>query len=286
MKIIENMEQGSSEWKSFRRDHITSTDSSIIMGLNPWVTPLQLWNKKITGEETKENYAMRRGTAMEAKAREWATEMIGVDLEPAVVVSSEHEWAMTSLDGTAPEHKVLIEIKCPGEKGMEKARNGEIPEYYKCQCQHHLMVTGYSRCHFINFDGESGVITIINRDESFIQEMIKKEMEFLYMLRDFVAPEATERDFQPRLDDSWHIASLRYIKAKDELKRAEEEVERTKNVLIELSRDTNSQGCGVKLQMIFRKGVVKYSDIPELKNVNLEKYRNKPSGYWKLTHKE
>ncbi len=291
--------QGSDTWKEMRRNHITSTDSSIIMNVNPHCSPLKLWTQKIQGTEIESNYAMERGTRLEPLARDWASNILQEDLYPKVVVSEEFPWAMSSLDGISTDEKTLIEIKCPGKKVHNLAKQGHIPDYYKCQIQHHLFVTGCERCHYISYDNfygesfsdyrtsemvcEDGVIIVVNRDEEFIKHLIKAEMEFLYKLRDFIAPDASPADFMPRPDDHWHDVSQKWLKAKDTLKRAEEDEERLKQLLVDIARGNNSVGAGIKLQRILRKGSVDYANISILKDICLDEYRKKPTEYWKVT---
>jgi putative phage-type endonuclease len=65
------MEQGTSEWLSWRNKGLGSSDASTILGINGFKDLFQLWLEK-TGRSKGDmpNYAMSRGTAMEPLARE------------------------------------------------------------------------------------------------------------------------------------------------------------------------------------------------------------------------
>lgn len=63
----------------------------------------------------------------------------------------------------------------------------------------------------------------------------------------------------------------------------EEREERIKEQLVQLCNNQPSVGAGIRLQKILKKGTVEYKKIPELKGVDLEKYRRDPTEYWKIS---
>ena len=58
-----------------------------------------------------------------------------------------------------------------------------------------------------------------------------------------------------------------------------------KDDLTILSEGKNCQGAGVTLTKVERKGGIDYSSIPELKDIDLEKYRKKSSEYIQIKTK-
>jgi len=54
--------------------------------------------------------------------------------------------------------------------------------------------------------------------------------------------------------------------------------------LKKLSNNQNSVGSIYRFMQIERKGTIDYASIPELKLIDLEKYRKEPSVSWKLTN--
>lgn len=288
MKII-YISQRSDSWKAFRKTHIGATDAAVIIGISPWKTPLQLWEEKVFGKKEEMNNAMIRGVELEGKARRWAENHFGVALYDKVVQSDEYPWAIASLDGISEDNKILVEIKCPGEKAHSLAKEGKYSDTYHAQVQHQMMVTGCSKCHYISYDGIEGVVIPIARDDKFIEEMIDLEIHFLHMMRCLIAPEPTDADFMPRLDSLWDRRAKEWLEAKKVLVEAKKVLTEAETVefeakqhLIEISRDYNSIGGGIKMQKITRKGNVQYSDIPELEDIDLEQYRKPPTEYWKI----
>jgi hypothetical protein len=65
-----------------------------------------------------------------------------------------------------------------------------------------------------------------------------------------------------------------------ELQKQEEELRKE---LIFLSGESNSKGAGISLCQVVRKGSVDYSKIPELKEVDLDKYRKDSISSWRIT---
>lgn len=51
-----------------------------------------------------------------------------------------------------------------------------------------------------------------------------------------------------------------------------------------LNGSQNSYANGFKFVMSSRPGVIKYKDIPELKHIDLDMYRDKPIELWKLEY--
>ena len=61
MSIIP-LEQGSAKWLEYRKSKVMATDSPILLGSNPWRTPIELWEEKLGLREPQPlNDAMRRG---------------------------------------------------------------------------------------------------------------------------------------------------------------------------------------------------------------------------------
>lgn len=286
MKLID-VDQGSDKWHEMRKNGIGASDAVVIMGDSPWMTPMQLWEEKQgLGKPRAINSAMSRGTNLEEKARKSYIEMTGIKMSPAVVKDSHYDFMFASLDGISDDNSLILEIKCPGKEDHELAVYGQVPKKYHAQLQHQLAVTGLRMVHYFSFDGENGVIVTVERDNDYIANLIESEREFWECVKSFTPPPLCERDFNKRYDNEWRFACVNWLNAKDNLKLAEKMEESMRQELISASQSMNSIGCGVKLQKIMRAGCVQYSEIPELKDVNLGKYRKSPSESWRITQDE
>ena len=70
MGII-NLIQGSPEWLELRKNKITGTDSSVLLGSNPFKTRLELWQQKMgLKEQDACNAAMLRELGTEKSMME------------------------------------------------------------------------------------------------------------------------------------------------------------------------------------------------------------------------
>lgn len=274
------LDQGSDEWKSIRKTKITSTDASIICGSNPFCSPYKLWLRKMDLiKEEEVNFRMHLGTILEPVAREWLEHEHGIKCTPKVMFNG---FMMASLDGISECGTFIVEIKC-GKKSFDSACEGNIPIYYVYQMMHQMAVCDLDLVKYVCFNGETGIIIDVKRDQKLIDEMIKKEEEFYECLLQYTPPALTERDYIRRSDADWTFLSERYknicLKL-DEMKILEREEKLIKQQLIELSGSSPTMGAGIKLSKITRKGTVDYSKIDVLKDVDLDQYRKKSTEYW------
>jgi len=181
MKIIDHI-QGSSEWLNWRKGIITGTDASVIIGSNPFKSPLDLYEEKLgLVSQQSDNAAMKRGRDLEPIARQIAIEEIGVHFEPICVVHSDYYFMGASLDGYSECNGSILEIKCPSKDTHRLAVGGDIKPYYMTQIQHQLACTGALKCYYFSYNPEyTEMIAIleIKPDLDYIKAMIEAERKF------------------------------------------------------------------------------------------------------------
>ena len=176
------LEQGSPEWHSIRAKSITGTDMSIIMGVNPWCTPFMLFELKLGYRKIEENEAMKEGSRLEPFARSKLQQLFGVDLNPAVCFHPQFKHHMASLDAIDEKKKFLTEIKS-SKKYHEQAKAGTIPAHVKPQLQWQMYVTGVDNMFLYCFDGASGILIPVQRDNVYLEKAIEKAEEFYQCLK-------------------------------------------------------------------------------------------------------
>lgn len=271
-----NLIQGTPEWHSHRAQSVGSSDAPVIMGVSPWKTIEDLYKEKRgVIDSSPASFCMQRGINLEPKARSVFEEMTGIFVSPLVKVSKERVWMSASLDGIDFEEKNIVEIKCAGKKDHALAISGKIPEKYVPQLQHQMCVCDVDHAYYFSFDGENGVIIDVKRDEKYITSLISKEEEFWECLKQKKAPLS---DTQLMNDQLWITASEELKNLQPLLKREKE----LREVLIGLSNGKKSTGNGLIVKKEIRKGIIDYSKIPELKDVDLELYRKDDIEIYKL----
>lgn len=274
--------QNTLEWIEFRKTKIGASDAPIIMETSPWKTPYQLWEEKLGIRENMMTRAMQRGTDMEQEARSAFEHNTGILVFPTVKTHAKLSWMIASLDGIDVEEKHIVEIKCPGPVDHQKALDRQVPEKYYPQIQHQLAVTGLSWAFYFSYTRSSSITIEVPRDDKFIDSMIAKESEFYNHMIEFTPPALTERDYIARDDPQWHEYARQYISVKKQLNHLEAHEKALRGQLISLSEKSNSCGAGIRLSRIVRRGGICYDMVPELVDVDLEKYRKSPIEFWKI----
>lgn len=276
--------QNTQEWLDLRRNHIGASDAPVILGQSPWKTAFQLWEEKLGLREVPQmNAAMMRGHELEPIARQAYNDYTGNCAEPEVVFHPEHKWMMASLDGISLDRSVIVEIKCPGQADHDTAGKGQIPDKYYPQLQHQLATIGLNLLHYFSYrDGEFHLVEV-ERDDKFIAAMLKKEGAFWQKMQDFEPPALEDRDFVSRDDGDWQTLAQQWGAVNAELAAIKEKEKECREALIKAAGNQNCLGAGVKVQKVVRKGTVDYKAIPELKSLDLDKYRKSPVESWRIT---
>ncbi len=283
---IINLEQRSQEWLDFRKKHIGASEAPIIMKESPWKTPRQLMLEKwdMVDKPSYTNRAMQRGINLEDTARETYIRMTGCEVTPLVVKSLDHPFMMASYDGISKDMQHIVEIKCPGEEDHGMAKNNMIPRKYFHQLLQQMIVVGVDTIDYFSYRNQDDVaIVTMHLDEKEMKKLIKEENRFWQCWQNLEEPDLLPQDFLEKNDTEWMLAASEYILAKKSLKEIEFLEETARKRLIDLSNGISSEGGGVRVHKQVRKGLVDYSSIPELKAINLDKYRKPSVQCWRLT---
>jgi len=283
MKIID-LEQGSAEWLNWRKTVITGTDCPAINGTSPWQTAYKCWQRKLgLVEEQKSNDAMERGKRLEPEARAQFIDTFGIHMTPVVVESTEYEFLGASLDGMSDCGKFLLEIKCGGEKLHNMASHGIVPDYYLDQIQHQLLVTGAKKCFYYSYNGSQGIHIEIMPDPEFKDRFLPKARAFWKSVAFFEPPALQDKDLKDMRENTyWKEFARMYQETDAEIKALEDKKESLRKKLIDLCEDQSCTGAGVRVLKTIVRGRVSYDDIPEIKGIDLDKYRKSPTTCWKI----
>lgn len=285
MKII-HVEQGSSEWLSWRKTVITATDCPAILGSSPWSTAYKCWQKKLDLiEEQPTNYAMERGKGLEPFIRERFMDKFRINMTPVVVESSEYDFLGASLDGLSDCGKYVLEIKTGGYKLYKMAQEGIIPQYYLDQIQHQLLVTKAEKAFYMlgGEDEDKDIVIEVYSDPDFATKFMPRAKEFLKCMAFREPPELQDSDYvDMSKQPAWKEASKEYLALNQQIKALEEIREAYRKDILNMCNDQNCCGNGLKVMKTVVRGRVAYDEIPEIKNIDLDKYRKSPTATWKV----
>lgn len=186
MRIV-NLQQGTLEWREWRRGGVGGSDVAAILGLSPFenATRVDLFREKVHGEQRETNFSMRRGNRLEPVARAAFERLTGIAW-PAVCGEDEHTpWAKVSLDGINADHSEIVEIKCANWQTHEMWLHGFVPDYYLVQMQWQMMIVGCSKCHAVCFNNSSKfppeshlAYTVVDADAERQAELLQAAEEF------------------------------------------------------------------------------------------------------------
>lgn len=278
--MLIELEQGSNEWLSWRRQHIGASDAGVILGCDPYKTPYQLWQEKLGMFTPEVTSAMQYGKDNEEKARQYFNHEMNVNVIPRVMVHPMISYMAASLDGLSECRKVLLEIKCNGSKNHQIAKEQGLPPHHYAQVQHQMEVIGVNKCYYLSYVETDPVIIEVLKDYRFISKMLISQHEFWKCIEEFTPPTMSNKDYMHISNPSFSDIAEEWRKTNQELRRLQEKERELKDTLINMCNGNSSIGGGVKLSKRVRKGSIDYSIIKELENVNLECYRKQNTEYW------
>lgn len=283
LKIID-LVQGSPEWHEYRSKGIGASDASIIMGVSPWATPYQLWIYNNGLSEKKEmTQSMKFGSDNEQQLREYFQQKKNVQVQPKVVESSLYPWMFASMDGLSEDGEIAVEIKCTNAEYHKMCKESRVPDVYYPQVQHQMFVCELDQIYYLSYWKGNHDMILVDRNDFYIEKMIDKELEFLKCMTDFVAPELTDKDFVEIQSEKFAMLTNEYVRSFSTLKHITDIKERLRQQIIEECNGRSSFNADIKATKYVIKGRVDYDSIPELKNVDLNKYRKEPTESWRIT---
>ena len=288
-RIIEGPEnvQGSPEWHEFRKGKIGASDIASILGISPWETKLQCWERIVFDQKRPVTKAMQRGHDLEEKARKRLINDTGINYQPAVLQSVAHTDLIASLDGFVENYtlpSLIAEIKCPNRETHELAKKGIIPDYYIAQMHHQMDLAGVKEMLYVSFDGEIGVTLEVHRDEELSQKIFKEVLSFLASMISFKPPSPTERDWIECNDPNMIVKSFRYKELTALIDELEVEREAIKQYLTSEIDHPRAIVGDMKMTRVTRKGNIDVDKlIKDYEIHDSENYRKPPTTNWRLT---
>lgn len=220
------MEQGTEEWKEWRRKGIGASDIAAIIGVCKYSTPYKVWLEK-TGKSKgfEGNFATERGSELEPKVRARYEFLSMEDMPPGLAVHPKYEMFRASLDGRRVDGRKILEMKVPSRESHLEALSGKVPAHYIPQTQFQLGVTGADVLDYFSFndrepDLEISAIVEVIPDIEYQGMLFAKGLEFWELVTSNTPPPLTDRD--DKLIESGPAFEIchRLVKEKETLKKS------------------------------------------------------------------
>lgn len=180
--LIETADLSREEWLEERRKGIGGSDASAILGLNPYVSPFDVYATiKGLKPDQPDNEAMRQGRDLEDYVASRFVEATGksVRRRNAILQHPEYPWMIGNVDRLVVGENAGLECKTTSILNKAKFSQGEYPSTYYVQCVHYMAVTGAERWYLavLVLNKEFHIYTI-ERDEAEIEALIEAEKQF------------------------------------------------------------------------------------------------------------
>jgi putative phage-type endonuclease len=171
------------EWLQERTKGIGGSDASIILGLNKWKTPFELWLEK-TGQSNLEDTAGEAayfGNKLEDLVAEEFEIRSGkkVRRNNFMLQHPEYDFITANIDRKVVGEDALLECKTASAYLKDDWESEEIPAPYLVQIQHYLGVTGYEHAYVaVLIGGQRFIWKDVERDEELIKMIFDAEVHF------------------------------------------------------------------------------------------------------------
>ena len=280
--------QGSPEWIAFRQGRIGGSDVPSIMEVpGAYKSRAQLLQEKITNVvETFDAFTQKifaDGHAFEIGARQLFSDKMNDAFIPVVIQSITNELHIASLDGFNSSEDRILEIKSTRKKEyISLAAQGLRPEVYEYQIQWQLFVAGCNNATLLVVNSMSGemIEVKIGRNQGLIDDIVVGVNKFITEMLTQIAPFLYLETVEMRVIAG---AKMQIKEYQNQIKDIEAVIKKAATDLLNHYGATKIEGFGTRIQMIEKVGSVNYKKIPELKNVDLDKYRARPTSYVKIS---
>lgn len=246
-----------------RTKYLGGSDCAGIMGMSRWTSPLKIWAEKtgtIIPEDISGKLCVKLGNKLEDTVAELFEEETGKKVHRVneTIIHPKYDFIRANIDRRVVGEDAILECKTCSSWKAKEWENEDIPREYILQCVHYLAVTGKAKCYIAVLIGNHEFKwKEIVRDETLIDELIKKEVVFWndYVTTgvmpqvvsaqdsdtlDALYPKATKEN-PIQLQGEANALSGLLVGYKNELKKLENDIELTENRL-KILLGENSQG--------------------------------------------
>jgi putative phage-type endonuclease len=209
LRLVETKSLSREDWLEVRKNGIGGSDAAAAVGLNPYMSPLELWLIK-TGRDASlpkpdsddTTEPVYWGTLLEPIVAASYTKQTGnkVRRVNAVLQHPTIPFMLANVDREVAGNRdvQLLECKTAGEFGARLWRDG-VPEYVQLQVQHQLAVTGKQAADVaVLLCGQKLDVHRVVRDDALIARLIELEAAFWQFVETDTSPPADGSDSADR----------------------------------------------------------------------------------------
>lgn len=281
--LVIELEQQSPEWHEYRKGKLGASEIPAVLDISPYTSRKQLLHEKITGEQKQfsefSKMKMAEGHVYEEKARMAFIEATNQTFKPVVLQSKFNAKFFCSLDGFNDQENHVLEIKTTQvDNYIMLAKDGLVTDFWNAQIQYQLFISGCDQATLIVVDSRNGDMHIVgvNRNQAFIEKIQVEAEAFLRDMETQVSPfmQLENAEMQELAAHQNFFSEL-----ENELSEIKEKIKTKATELLKKHGATKIEGYGILIQMCEGKLTTDYSEIPQLKGVDLSKYKKKGKPY-------
>ncbi len=181
-------------WAHVRNTGIGGSDAGVILGVNKWKTPFQLWQEKTgaaAAADLSGNEAVYWGTVLEPLVARRFEEETGKKVHRrGTLQDMEHPFMLANVDRWVQGENAGLEIKTANAWASGAWADDEVPDSYYAQCLHYMAVTGADKWYIAALiGGQEFVWKEIPRSERDIDFLREKEAAFWKHVTDRTPPD-------------------------------------------------------------------------------------------------
>lgn len=138
------MEGNRAAWLDKKKKYITGTDAGVIMGVNPWNTPLRLFHEKlghIPTPDISNRDAVRFGTIFEDVVAREFSRRTGIKVHRrGMLVDNMDNSRAANIDRICDGGRTGLECKTTNAFNASEWAGDKVPPHYYYQCLHYMLV--------------------------------------------------------------------------------------------------------------------------------------------------
>ncbi len=180
-KLVSTLQLDHDKWLEYRKKSIGGSDCATIIGLNKYKSSYTLWAEKkgYFDNFSNDTEIMRQGRDFEEYVAQRFCEATGKKVRKRnyMFLHDDYDFISANVDREIVGENAGLECKTTSVYNKTDFENGEIPEYYYCQCMHYMAVMGYEKMYLaVLVLSKKFYWFEIQRDETEIKALIDTEV--------------------------------------------------------------------------------------------------------------